>query len=95
MYWSEYKTKNQNQNTTNEYRCFLESKLVWVNRSFVLIYSNQDENAKRYKARRYYLSKCIIKNYIVVINGRKFYDQCVNSDIKSYEEIRKLTTGPG
>ena len=40
-------------------------------------------------------SKGIIKNYIVVINGRKFYDQCINSDIKSYEEIRKLTTGPG
>ena len=28
----------------------------------------------------------------VIINGKIFYDQAVDSNIKQYEEIRKLTT---
>ena len=32
----------------------------------------------------------------MTINGKNFYDQPVDSDIKKkYKEIRKLTTGPG
>ena len=31
----------------------------------------------------------------MIINGKKFYDQPVDSDIKQCEEIRKLTTGQG
>ena len=33
-YWNEYKTKNENKTTTNEYRYFLESNFVGVNRLF-------------------------------------------------------------
>ena len=29
----------------------------------------------------------------MIINGEKFYDQATDSDIKRYEDIRKLTTG--
>ena len=36
VYWNEYKTKSENKNTTNEYRYFLESNFVGVNRLFVL-----------------------------------------------------------
>ena len=32
IYWNEYKTKSENKNTTNEYRYFLESNFVIVNR---------------------------------------------------------------
>ena len=41
------------------------------------------------------LTKSIIKNYNVIINGRKFYDQAIDSDIKQYKETRKVTTGQG
>ena len=95
VYWNEYKTKSENKNTTNEYRYFLKSNFVGVNGLFVLVYSNQDDNSKRFKARRYYLPKGIIDNYNVIINGKNFYDQAIDSDIKRYEEIRKLTTGQG
>ena len=60
-----------------------------------LIYSNQDDNGKRFKSRRYYLPKGIIKNYNAIINGKNFNDQPSDSDIKRYEEIRKLTTDQG
>ena len=37
----------------------------------------------------------IIDNYNIIINGKNFYVQAIDSDIKPYEEIRKLTTGQG
>ena len=37
----------------------------------------------------------MIKNYNIIINGKSFYYQSIDSDIKQYEEIRKLTTGQG
>ena len=49
VYWNEYKTKSENGNTTDEYRCFLESNFVVVSRLIVLDFSNQDANAKRFK----------------------------------------------
>ena len=62
---------------------------------FVLVYSNEDTDPKRFTAKRYYLPKVIIRNYNVVINGKNFYDNATDSDIKLYEEIRRLTTGQG
>ena len=47
--------------------------------------------SKRYKSRGCYLPKGAAKNY----NTKTFYDQPPDSDIKQYEEIRKLTTGQG
>ena len=95
VYWNEYKAKSENKNTTNEYRYFLKLNFVDVNRLFVLVYLNQDTNAKRFKTRRYYLPKGIIDNCNVIINGKIFKDQAIDSDIKRYEEITKLTPGQG
>ena len=60
---------------------------------FVLVYSNDD--SKRFKAKRYYLPKGIIKNYNVIINGKSFYDQSIDSDAKRCKKFRKLATGEG
>ena len=65
------KTKRENKNTTNDIYNFLESNFVGVNRLFVLVYSNQDADFKRFKAKRYFLPKGLIKNDNVIINGKK------------------------
>ena len=75
VYWNEYKTNIKNKNTANEYRYFLNLKLLGVNRFLVLVYSNQDGNGEMNKARSYELSKDVTKNYNVIINGKNFYDQ--------------------
>ena len=59
-----------------------------------MVYSNQDNNSKRFKAKQYYLEKETIGNYNI-INGKNFYDQAIDSDIKQYEGTRKLTIGQG
>ena len=61
----------------------------------MLVCSNQDPDSNRFKTRRYYFPKGIIKNYNVIIDEKNFYDQGVDSDVKRYEEIRKLITDQG
>ena len=66
-----YITKSDhNKKTSNEYRYFLESNFVDINR-FGFIYTNEDRSSIRFKSKRYYLPKGIIKNYNVIINGKK------------------------
>ena len=60
---------------------------------FVLVYINEGNNAKRFNDRKSYLPKGIINNYNVISNEKNFFDQAIDSGIKRYEEIRKLTTG--
>ena len=62
VHWNEYKIKSGIKDTPNEYRFFLEPNFVGVSKLFLLVYSNRVDNAKIYKAKRYYLPKCIIKN---------------------------------
>ena len=62
---------------------------------FVLVYLNRNDGVKRFNVRNYYLPKGIIKNYNVTINGKNFYYQAIDFDIKRNKEIRKLTTGQG
>ena len=69
VYSDEYKAKSENKDTTNEYRYFLESISFKVNRLFVLVHSNKDDNSKRFKTRRYHLPKGIIKNCNIIIKG--------------------------
>ena len=34
-----------------------------------------------------------MKLYVVIINGKSFYDQTIDADVKRSKEIRKLKTG--
>ena len=62
---------------------------------FYLIYLNKGNVVKQFKTERYYLPKGIIKNYNIIINGKNFHDQEIDSGIKRYEKIRKLITRKG
>ena len=63
-----------------------------VNRLFVLSFENENNRTSR---TTYYLPKVEIKDYNVLIDGRNFFDQPINSMSKIYENIRKITTGKG
>ena len=43
----------------------------------------------------YYLPKVEIKDYNIMIDGRNFFDQPINSMNKTYENVRKIATGKG
>ena len=63
--------KSENKNTTSEYRYFIESNFVGVNRLFALVYLNRDDDVKRFNVRKYYLPKGITGNYIFIIKGKR------------------------
>ena len=49
-----------------------------------------ENEASRIGHTRYYLPTVEIKDYSVMINGRKIFDQPVKSDIRAYENIRAI-----
>ena len=58
--WKEYETKRDDKNTTNEFRYFLKSNFVRVNRLFVLVYLNRNINVKRFNSRIYCLPEGLL-----------------------------------
>ena len=64
----------------------VELKLKWTNYCFLSANGNDNDNENANLNN-------IIDNYNVTINGKNFCDQPIDSDIKRYEEIRKLSTG--
>ena len=60
----------------------------------LFVLSFEDEN-DRTPDSNYYLPKIEIKDYNVMIDGKNFFDQPINSMIKTYENIRKIATGQG
>ena len=57
--------------------------------------SNTANRVQKDNHRKYFLPSVDITNYNVLIDGRNFYDQPINDQIKKYDEIRKIGTGKG
>ena len=63
-----------------------------VNSLFVLSFENKNQ---RKSHTSYYLPRVEIKDYNVMIDGRDFIDQPLDSMAKTYENIRKIAIGQG
>ena len=100
LYWNEYKSRIETKEAdANNLKIFpLEASFQGVNRLFVLAFDNTNNGAdkvQRNSHRKYFLPRVNITNYNVLIDGRNFYDQPINDQIKKYDEIRKISTGKG
>ena len=61
-----------------------------ISRLFVLSFENVVD---RKVHREYYLPKVEIKDYSVMIDGKNFFDQLIKNDIRTYDNIRNISTG--
>ena len=109
VYWNEYKPKIESKEAdkNNLTRFPLDASFQGTNRLFVLPFNNTNENDNEVTAgntanriqrdshRKYFLPRIDLTNYNVLIDGRDFYDQSINYQIKKYDEIRKIATGKG
>ena len=97
IYWNEYKTKEINENAdANVFKYInLDPSFQGVNRLFVTAYSRVDGQPNRDGQRKYYLPRIDLNKYNVIIDGRHFYDNPIESDIEKYRELKKVMIGKG
>ena len=98
IYWNEYKTKEETENAdANAVKYInLDPSFQGVNRLFLMAYSRADNNqAARNGQQKYYLPRIDLKKYNVIIDGRNFYDNPIESDIEKYRELKKVMIGKG
>ena len=97
IYWNEYKTKEKtedaNANATEYIN--LDPSFQGVNRLFLMAYNRAAGQATRDGQRKYYLLRIDLKKYNVIIDGRNFYDNPIESDIEKYRELKKVMIGKG
>ena len=101
IYWNEYKTKEinatvDNNNPANSVRYInLDPSFQGANRLFVMAYNSANGQPTRNEQIKYYLPRIDLNKYNVIIDGRNFYDNPIESDIEKYRELKKVMIGKG
>ena len=88
--WYEYLSKPELLSQNLNLNHLIEPSFQGVNRLFVLAFENNDQ---RISNKGYYLPNVEIKEYNVMIDGKNFFDQPINNNLKTYCNIRKIVTG--
>ena len=70
----------------------IEPSFQGVNRLFVLAF---EDDAQRTSYEQYYIPNVEIKDYNIMISGENFFDQPIENNKVTYENIRKIATGQG
>ena len=88
IYWNEYKTKEINENAdANVFKYInLDPSFQGVNRFFIMTYNRANGQPTRNGQQKYHLPRIDINRY-VIIDGRNFYDNPIESDIEKYIEL--------
>ena len=97
IYWKEYKTKEINEDAdANVFKYInLDPSFQGVNRLFVMAYNRVDYQPTREGQKKYYLPRISLNKYNVIIDGRNFDDNPIESDIEKYRELKKVMIGKG
>ena len=99
IYWNEYKTKEINEDADANANVFkyinLDPSFQGVNRLFVMAYNRANGQPTKNGQRKYYLPRIDLEKYNVIIDGRNFYDNPIESDIEKYRELTKVMIGKG
>ena len=97
IYWNEYKTKEINEDADDNVFKYiiLDPSFQGVNRLFVMAYNRANGQPTRNGQQKYYLPRIDLEKYNVIIDGRNFYDNPIESDIEKYRELKKVMIGKG
>ena len=73
----------------------LDPSFQRINRLFVMAYNRANGQPTRNEQRKFYLPRIDLEKYKVIIDGRNFYDNPIESDIEKYRELKKVMIGKG
>ena len=88
--WNEYESSIKAFAQNRYLNYLINPSFQGANRLFALAFENENGRTSH---STYYLPKVEIKDYNVMIDGRNFFDQPINSMNKTHENIRKIATG--
>ena len=97
IYWNQYKTKEINEDAdANVFKYInLDPSFQGVNRLFVMAYNRANGQPTRSGQQKYHLPRIDLEKHNVIIDGRNFYDNPIESDIEKYRELKKVMIGEG
>ena len=84
--WNKYQSDPKIYAQNRYLNHLVDPSFQGVNRVFGLSFEN--ENDRKWHS-NYYLPKATIKDYNVMIDFKNFFDHPTNSELKTYENIRK------
>ena len=90
--WNKYESSPKTYAQNRYLNHLINPSFQGVSRLFVLSFENENDRTSH---STYYLPKAEIKDYNVMIDDKNFFDQPINSMIKTYKNIRKIATGQG
>ena len=90
--WNKYLSKPELLAQNPNLNHLVELSFQGVKRLFVLAFENDDD---RTSDEQYYRPTVEIKDYNIMINGEKFFDQPIKNRGVTYKNIRKIATGQG
>ena len=90
--WNKYFSKPESFRRNPNLNYLHEPSFQGINRLLVLAFEG---DTKRTSHSDYYLPNVEIKDYNIMINGEKVFDQPIKNNKVTYENIRKIATGQG
>ena len=78
--WNKYRSEMSNQTKNNNLNYLIDTTFTNVNRLFVLTFENEDD---RTSFSKYYVPKIEIKDFIVLTDGKPFFE----TPLKNKEEV--------
>ena len=90
--WNKYRSQVTIQNNNNNLTYLIDPTFTSVSRLFVLSFARDNAGNGRDSFSDYYVPKVEIKDFNVLINGKRFFDLPVKNEEEAYEKIMDMST---
>ena len=89
--WNKFRSEITAQPRNNYLDYLIHATFTSINRLFVLLFRNGDEDPARNSFERLYMPLVEIKDFNVLIDNKPFFDQPVKSKRKAYEKLIEMS----
>ena len=86
--WNKYRSEMTNQTKTNHLNYLIDPTFTKVNRLFVLSFKNEEDRTSFWK---YYVPKVEMKDFNVLIDGKRFFDAPLKNKKEVHEKIMSIS----
>ena len=87
--WNKYRSQMTIQPQNNNLNCLIDPTFTNVNRLFVLPFTRNNAGDNRDSFSHYYVPNVGIKDFNVLIDGKRFFDLPVKNEEGAYEKLLK------